>query len=47
MCLSDKSMYGAILAGAYVFLQALLQISAICFSNVSFLSNLTPSNFAN
>ena len=47
----DKSMYGVILMlvhkfSAYVFLLAFLQILVICFSNVSSLPNLTPSNFS-
>ena len=39
----DKSMYGVVLASANIFLLAFLQISVICFSNTSLLSNLTPS----
>ena len=39
-------MYGAILAGQYVFLLAFLQILMIYFSNVSLLSNSTPTNFS-
>ena len=31
---------------AYVFLLAFLQMLVICFSNVSSLPNLTPSNFS-
>ena len=41
----DKSMHGAIPTSAYIFLLAFQQISLICFSNVSSLSNFTPSIF--
>ena len=41
-----KSMYGAILAYAYIFLLKFLQSSVIFFSNVCLLSSLTLSNFS-
>ena len=41
-----RSMYGAILASTYIFVLPFPQISVTCFSNVSLLSNLTPSYFS-
>ena len=40
MCLSDKSMYGAILAGAYVFLQALTNKIYLTNTNITNISDM-------